>query len=177
MALEIRIDDSRVNELLGILQNIDLAPLSATAAEFVATRGTRAFRDETLRPSPWDPLSQKYEQRLKNKFSAGVSKMRSKKQRAAATFEHQLLIDTDALRRSIKAFEVGQKTASGGYVARVASDREYAAYHQFGTKHMPARPFLPISANLQTGTAVLTDEAWNVLKPALERTLKRIIKS
>lgn len=174
MSTEIRVSDSQVKTLLDHLQNLDLSPISAQAAEMAANWGKRAFLEESLRPAPWAPWSPKYEKRLKGKFAAKVSRMRSKAKRESQVFDRKLLIDKDLLRRSIRAFEVGERNSDGGYVANIASDREYAAYHQFGTSKMPARPFLPIDADLSAGTSVLTDAAWNAIKPTLERTLRRI---
>ena len=48
----------------------------------------------------------------------------------------QILVDTGRLRKSIVAIITGRKTVAVGTSAK------YGAYHQFGTKHMPARPFL-----------------------------------
>ena len=58
-------------------------------------------------------------------------------------------------------------------------DREYAGYHQFGAPKAksPARPFLPIDADLAGGTAVLTDAAWEAIRPLLERRIKQLILS
>ena len=52
-----------------------------------------------------------------------------------------------------------------------------AAYHQFGTPKakLPARRFLPIDADLADGTAVLTDAAWESIRPRLERRIKQLI--
>ncbi|NLB69536.1 MAG: hypothetical protein GX804_07615 [Lentisphaerae bacterium] len=172
MHIEIRIDDAEIKSLIGHIENLDLSSLSATAAGHVATLGTRAFRDESLRPEPWAPLSESYEKRLKAAWGS-----KHKKKRNPPAFEHQLLIDTGLLRRSIRAFEIGEKTTDGGYVASVASDREYAAYHQFGTVKMPARPFLPIKVDFATRTMTLTDFAWESLKPLLIRNLKQIISN
>ena len=54
-----------------------------------------------------------------------------------------------------------------------------AAYHQFGTPKakLPARRFLPIDADLAAGTAVLTDAAWESIRPRLERRIKQLILS
>ena len=177
MSLEIRVSDTQVNDLLERLQHLDLSTVSAVAAEHVSLWGTRAFRDSSLRPSQWAPLSKSYESKLRRDFSKKVSRMRSKEKREWTFFEHHLLIDTGLLLRSLRAFEVGERTADGGYVSTVASDRAYAAYHQFGTRKMPARPFIPIKADLSAGTFVLTDEAWDAIKPTLLRTLRRVIES
>lgn len=87
--------------------------LEGIGAEAASLAG-RAFRSESLRPEPWAP-------RKPSKHDDG----------------HPLLIRSGALRQS-----VGWRLEGAGAVA-VGSDREYAAYHQFGTKNMPARPFLP----------------------------------
>ena len=176
MSLEINIKTDQLHELeayVGSLQGVDLSPISKAAADFVVDSGTDAFTDESLRPSPWAPLSKKYEQKLRRDWSKKTSQIKSRKLRESAVFEHQLLIDSEALHQSLSAKE-GEKAADGSYVSRVASDREYAAYHQFGTSKMPARPFLPIDADLSIGTATLTEKAWNTVKPTLLSTLKRI---
>lgn len=170
MSLEIRISASQVETLLDRLQSLDLSPVSKAAAEFVVNTGTEAFTNESLRPSPWDPLSDAYEKKLKNAWS---SKAKNKKKE----FLHQLLIDSGDLKDSLKLLESPAGSSDGGYIARVASDREYAAYHQFGTSKMPARPFLPINADLSIGTATLTDKAWDTVKPDLISALKRSIES
>lgn len=56
------------------------------------------------------------------------------------TTDHPLL-NTGDLMRSI-TYTVD---ASGRSVLRIVSTRRDAAYHQTGTRHMPARPFVPAS--------------------------------
>ena len=51
---------------------------------------------------------------------------------------HPLLIKSGLLRRSIRPWLDGPDTVV------VGTDKEYAGYHQHGTKNMPARPFFPI---------------------------------
>jgi len=51
---------------------------------------------------------------------------------------HPLLIKSGALRQSI-----GWKLEGSDTVV-VGTDKKYAAYHQHGTKHMPARPMFPV---------------------------------
>ena len=53
---------------------------------------------------------------------------------------HPLLIRSGALRQSVFW------KFSGDDAVVVGSDRKYAAYHQHGTKRMPARPFVPVDA-------------------------------
>ncbi len=53
------------------------------------------------------------------------------------TKTHRLLQLSTALRKSLVAVAQGSGAA-------VVSDRTYARFHQTGTKHMPARPFIPV---------------------------------
>ncbi len=54
------------------------------------------------------------------------------------TSKHPLLIKSGLLWRSFRSRVTGPDTVT------VGSDREYAKYHQLGTKKMPARPFYPV---------------------------------
>ena len=45
----------------------------------------------------------------------------------------------------------------------VGTDKKYAGYHQTGTKHMPARPFMPV------------DKSGNLL-PRVQRKIKKIVE-
>lgn len=81
----------------------------------VASRATLAFRTTGLRPSPWAP-------RKPSRRDDG----------------HPLLIRSSTLFRSI-GWEL-----EGDDAVVVGSSQEYAGYHQSGTRHMPARPFLPL---------------------------------
>ena len=83
----------------------------------VVSRATLAFRTPQMRPSPWAP-------RKPLKRDDG----------------HPLLIKSGSLRQSIKYRVVGSDTVM------VGSDKEYAKYHQHGTKRMPARPFFPVDS-------------------------------
>ena len=174
MALEITISADRLKEIqdqLGGLDKLDFSPISALVAEHAVNWGTRAFDDPELRPKPWDAWSPAYEAKLRGAWSAKNSTKRGKL-RKGAKFERRLLVDTGELRKSLAA-----KTTGGHDY--IASDREYAAYHQFGAPKakLPARPFLPIEADLTSGTAVLTDAAWERIRPLLERRIKQLILS
>ena len=177
MALEIKISADRLKEIqdqLGGLDKLDLSPLSAIVAEQAVDWGTRAFRDPSLRPVAWAPWSPAYEAKLRGAWTAKNTTKSGKLRKSAKTFEsdRKLLVDTGELRKSLTA-----KTTGGNVY--IASDREYAAYHQFGAPkaHLPARPFLPIDADLSAGTAVLTDAAWEAIRPRLERRVKQLILS
>ena len=54
---------------------------------------------------------------------------------------HPLLIKNGHLWKSFRSRVTGPDTVT------VGSDREYAKYHQLGTKKMPARPFYPVDSN------------------------------
>jgi phage gpG-like protein len=177
VALEITISADRLKEIqdqLGGIDKLDFSPISAIAAEQAVLWGTRAFKDESKRPSPWAPWSPAYEKRLKGAWTAKHSTKSGKLRKSAGTFEadRQLLIDTGGLKDGLAA------KVDGGH-AYISSDREYAAYHQFGAPKakLPARPFLPIEADFSLGTAVLTDAAWESIRPLLERKLKQLILS
>lgn len=120
----------------------------------VASRAERAFKTERLRPSPWaprkvtgvgffkmlralaalDPNARGYKKKKK-----AIEKAYAKKK----GLDHPLLIKhpTGGLWKSISYRLEGEDTVV------IGSDKEYATYHQFGTKNMPARPFFPIDKN------------------------------
>lgn len=83
----------------------------------------RAFSEPSLRPEGWRPLSSSTLQRRKQEGRGSA-----------------ILMKTGELSRSPR---IGQVTSS----VTVVSDRKYAAYHQLGTKRMPARPFFPFMAD------------------------------
>ena len=81
--------------------------------EHVASDTSRAFKSPSLRPAPRAPRK-----------SGG---------------KHPLLIKhpTSGLWKSFGSYLKGTDRVV------VYTDKEYAGYHQFGTKKMPARPFFP----------------------------------
>lgn len=92
-------------------------------------------------------------------------KTRAKTARAKAMENRQPLYDTGALSQSM-TLKIGAGKAG------VASDRPYAAYHQYGTKKMPARPFVPALG--PPGQEQLTEKAAQFVKGAIEAELKKI---
>ena len=104
----------------------------------VASEATRAFKTASLRPSPWAPRKDK-----------------------KAT--HPLLIKHPAggLWKSISYRLEDSDTVV------VGSDKEYAGYHQHGTKNMPARPFFPIDEDGQ-----LTPRIMRKIKADVEAAYK-----
>ena len=100
----------------------------------VASRAQLAFRTASLRPAPWAP-------RKASKRDDG----------------HPLLIRSGNLRQSISW------RLSGSDTVVVGAPMKYAAYHQLGTRKMPARPFFPFSRSGQ-------------LTPAMDRKIKGILE-
>lgn len=92
-------------------------------------------------------------------------KTRAKTARAKAMENRQPLYDTGALSQSL-TLKIGAGKAG------VASDRPYAAYHQYGTKKMPARPFVPALG--PPGQEQLTEKAAQFVKGAIDAELKKI---
>lgn len=121
MNFEVKVDTSNLERMLK-----DFPPALARAqrnalksiGQAVASRATMAFRTPQMRPAPWAP-------RKPSKRDDG----------------HPLMIRSGALRQSI-----GWKFKGADAVV-VGTDKKYAVHHQFGTKHMPARPFMPVDAS------------------------------
>lgn len=63
--------------------------------------------------------------------------------------EGQTLVDTGTLRSSITKQLLGSSTLL------IYTDVNYAGFHQFGTRHIPARPFLGVSDDLIQSTKEL----------------------
>lgn len=123
----------------------------------VASRATLAFRTPQMRPSPWAPR--------KPSYTVTVNKKTGRK--AKKIDDHPLLIKSGSLRQSI-----GWKLRGGDSVV-VGTDKQYAGYHQFGTKHMPARPFMPVDkgGNL---TPQMMQKIHRIVEKALAEELGRI---
>lgn len=63
----------------------------------------------------------------------------------------QPLMDTGRLYNSIEAQVIGK------HRLQVGTATDYAHFHQFGTKHIPARPFLGVSDDLLASIKELTN--------------------
>lgn len=136
MNIEIKFDTQRLDRAMeGLYDKIEAAKKNALMGigQAVASRATMAFRTASFRPSPWAP-------RKPSKSDDG----------------HPLLIKSGTLRQSIGWRLEGTDTVV------VGTDRKYAPYHQHGTKHMPARPFLPVGSDGR-------------LVPAMERKISKIV--
>lgn len=117
----------------------------------VAAMATRSFRDPSLRPTPWPELSPKT---LKKKAKGRTT----------------ILIDTGTLFRSVRV------NAPDGDSVEIVSDRFYATFHQFGTKKMPSRPFIPATGGEGGGPANLTAGAEARVRAAMEAQAKAILR-
>ena len=132
MNIQVKVDTSQLDKMLAdfpaTLAVAQQSALLSIGAE-IKSQAERAFRHPNYRPSPWAPRKEEY-QRVVNKRT-GKAKFKRKD-------TWPLLIKSGKLRQSI-AFKLEGKDA-----VVVGSDAKYAPYHQFGTKHMPARPFFPL---------------------------------
>lgn len=123
MAIELRIQlDSATAFLAALGVRLDSSDeLLAPALPVVAAAIERDF-DEEGRPVRWAPLSARYAAWKARRFGAGL----------------RILERSGALRRSIST-----RIEGGALVASTAVP--YAAFHQFGTRFIPARPFLVLT--------------------------------
>jgi len=114
--------ESAVSLLETIAQRLARAEeLLASAASVVAAAVERNF-DEEGRPFHWAPLSSRSAAYKARRFGAGL----------------RILERSGALRRSITT-----RLEAGALVA--STDASYAAFHQYGTRRHPARPFLALT--------------------------------
>ena len=123
MNIEIKVDTSKFDKLLAdVPAALARAQRNALVVigNAVKNRTTNAFKHPELRPSPWAPRK-----------SGGKWPLLIKHPHAG-------------LWQSFRSKLQGNDTVV------IGTDKEYAGYHQTGTKHMPARPFFPVdrSGNL-----------------------------
>lgn len=142
--------EADLRHLLGKVQGPGRALILKAGGHAVASISTRAFRDESLRPAPWLPVKP-------------ATQKRKKKGRTST------LIDEVKLFRSIRA------NNPAGETVEIVSDRFYASFHQFGTKKMPARPFVPATGGAGGGEANLTAEAEKRVRRAMEAQTKAVL--
>ena len=117
MNIEIKVDTSKFDKLLAdVPAALARAQRNALVVigNTVKNRTTEAFKDPTLRPSPWAPRKSggKWPLLIKHPHTGLWQSFRSKLQ--------------------------------GNDTVVIGTDKKYAGYHQTGTKHMPARPVFPI---------------------------------
>lgn len=143
-----------ISELMDKLQallddSLRRSVVDAMAAELLAVTESN-FRSERLRPATWAPLAE--------------STLKRKKKDTGMLINHGTMV---------RGFSVENATAEG---AEIANTQKYAVYHQFGTKKMPARPFVPVTGEygsnlepiLEAGTR-MKEAGATALKVAFER--------
>lgn len=104
----------------------DLRPVLQAGAQVIVEDTKRAFRQASLRPRSWAPLK--------------AATIRQKQRKGQSTAK--LIRDAQLIRSPRILFVDGRRAVMGSNVAD-KKGRGYAAHHQYGTKHIPARPFWP----------------------------------
>lgn len=118
----------------------DPKPALSAAGEVLVQMAKRAFDEPKLRPAAWPALKPAT---LKAKARRGKS--------------NAILKSNGTLWRSLRVLSADKTMVT------VGSDRPYAAYHQLGTRHIPARPFFPVTAQ-----GKLTETAKTRIESALK---------
>ena len=142
MKMSIDIDDQLEKALEGVIAKIDRRKILDAAGAALAEIATRSFREADKRPSAWAPLAAST---LKKKQGKG-----------------NVLIDTGFLVHGI----VAQNNT--GEAINVTTGASYAAHLQYGTKHMPARPFMPFNP----GTGELSESGKVAVEDAVTAELE-----
>lgn len=140
MNIRIQVED-RISQSLKNLQRID-EPAIRQQLAFSAAEHLRVMADRSFANSGSD-------------FGPWAPRKDSK--------THRLLQKTTLLRRSLRA----TAEASG---AAVVSDRKYAGFHQFGTRKMVARPFVPVSPDGR-----LSDRAERLIIAKINAKLRSLV--
>lgn len=122
--------------------------ISEAAATVLQSMAELNFRSDRNRPATWPD------------FAESTKKSMSKKRKKSP----KLLIDNATLLRSLSVTE-------GADGASLESAVDYAGYHQYGTKKMPARPFVPVTGEYGK-EATPTPEAEKRMMKAAEAALK-----
>jgi phage gpG-like protein len=120
-------------------------PVLQAAGLVVEARAKRAFDEPALRPASWRALK--------------AATLRAKARKNLST---AILKANGVLWRSIRI------TTLTNTIVRIGSDRFYAKFHQLGTKRMPARPFLPFTAQGR-----LVPDARRRVESAMRRALEK----
>ena len=136
MKIEVNVDSSKLERALSdIPEAMARAQRNALTkiGDEVKSEAEQTFRHPQMRPSPWAPR--------KNN----------------ADPERPLLQKSGVMKRDI------DKKIEGNDTVVIFTPHEYIKYHQFGTKHMPARPVFPIDKQ-------------GKLTPRVLRKIKKIVE-
>lgn len=82
-------------------------------------------------------------------------------------YKHQPLLKSTNMYNGITSKVTGPDTVV------VGTPHEYAIYHQFGTKNMPARPFFPINGNGQIMPTVM-DQITHKVQEAYAAEIRKV---
>lgn len=116
-------------------RSLDLSPVLAVIAQDLLTFADDAFADSRgPTGEAWQPLK-----------AATIKRRRQGSSKP--------LIDTGTLRGSLTA-------VAGASAILVGTNVPYAGFHQFGTVRVPARPYLPFTADNEAVTEGLAEEEW-----------------
>ena len=103
----------------------------------------------------------------KSRAKAKEWKAKARAAKAAAIADRKPLIDTGLLSKGIMP-------VSGADVFGVRSDRPYAVFHQYGTRNMPARPFVPALG--APGSERLTPDAERSVRDAMDAAVAKLAR-
>lgn len=121
--MQIVIRDTATTALDALAARIaDKPALLRTVGEAVAQLAARSFTDASVRAAAWAPLAPAT---IAAKLRAGTM--------------------TQILRRSGLLWLSWRVTSVSNDTVGVGTDRPYAAFHQFGTRRIPARPMFPLT--------------------------------
>jgi phage gpG-like protein len=148
--LKFNVRDEISPTLKGLMEKIkDFREPLTQAREYMLGSITETFRVGG-RPEKWAPLKpssiRARAYRHRRGSSARAKRARKKAIEIMMAGNIRPLIDTGTLMRSVTA-----RTPTTGSIRKltktelvIGTNVEYAPYHQYGTKHIPARPFLQI---------------------------------
>jgi phage virion morphogenesis protein len=131
---------------------LDLAPVFRQIGEIV-TRSVRENFREGGRPQKWTPLAIETLMGKAGGMRAAYTKKGGRLRNSARKriLGNKILIDTGRLINSI-TYVVGPRDVE------IGTNVEYAAVHQFGDKHIPARPFLMLQRQDETTISELVEK-------------------
>jgi phage gpG-like protein len=125
----------------------DARPALEAAGLAIRSQILRAFDDPGIRPAPWQALA--------------ASTLAAKERDPKIKFKTALLKAEGTMWQSIAIHKLTKSSVT------IGTDRDYARFHQMGTRYMPARPFFPIDRSGR-----LTDLAKRRVQEAIKIKLR-----